>query len=212
MTAAMPEPGTRWRHRNGILYDVVCLTNLPDEERYPCTVVYRNPVNGALWSRRLDDWHRSFIPSFEAELESEHPPRDSRLRPGPEAPVVDRIRGDLAGHANALYARFGHPVWLVGSVLTSPEPRDVDIRIMIPTDEFEARFGPWQLCCADWELGWEQHPKTKRWAMACAKEGRWFSTLLQQNVDFQIQADRLREHHADKPRVRLDTMHTEEPA
>ena len=52
------EPGTNWVHRNGTVYEVVLLANLPNEDRYPLTVVYRGP-NGALWARRADDWHRS---------------------------------------------------------------------------------------------------------------------------------------------------------
>jgi hypothetical protein len=55
-----PTEGSLWKHRNGNLYRVECITNLPDEERYPKTVVYRNENNGTLWSRRFDDWHRSF--------------------------------------------------------------------------------------------------------------------------------------------------------
>jgi|WetSurMetagenome_2_1015567.scaffolds.fasta_scaffold135493_2 hypothetical protein len=52
--------GQVWRHRNGNLYVVLLITNLPDEERYPKTVVYQNVENETLWSRRYDDWHRSF--------------------------------------------------------------------------------------------------------------------------------------------------------
>ncbi len=51
-------PGSIWKHRNGNLYQVEFLTNLPNEERYPLTVVYRGE-NGIAWSRRADDWHRS---------------------------------------------------------------------------------------------------------------------------------------------------------
>lgn len=51
---------SRWRHRNGNIYKVICVTNLPDEDRYPKTVVYVNETNHTLWSRRYDDWHRSF--------------------------------------------------------------------------------------------------------------------------------------------------------
>ena len=56
-----PEPDTRWQHRNGNVYQVVLITNLPDEERYPKTIVYRNVSNGTYWYRRADDWHRIFV-------------------------------------------------------------------------------------------------------------------------------------------------------
>lgn len=52
-------PGTHWRHTNGRLYKIEKLTNLPDTEKYPLTVVYVGERNGRNWSRRADDWHRS---------------------------------------------------------------------------------------------------------------------------------------------------------
>lgn len=56
MTVA-PSPGTYWT-RNGIEYLVIAITNLPDTDRYPKTVVYIGPNNN-LWSRRFDDLNRS---------------------------------------------------------------------------------------------------------------------------------------------------------
>lgn len=52
--------GSKWRHRNGASYTVIMLTNLYTEspEVYPITVVYRGD-NGKVWSRPLNDWHRS---------------------------------------------------------------------------------------------------------------------------------------------------------
>lgn len=54
------EPGSRWRHYNGNEYTVLVLTNEYTEhpETYPITVIYQG-ANGRIWSRRLDDWHRS---------------------------------------------------------------------------------------------------------------------------------------------------------
>ncbi len=37
---------------------------------------------------------------------------------------------------------FGHVPYHVGSSLTSKTWRDVDVRLILPDDEFEARFGP----------------------------------------------------------------------
>ena len=53
-----PEPDTRWRHRNGVVYRVLFIANLPDHEGYPETVVYEGELNGRRWAARLDDWHR----------------------------------------------------------------------------------------------------------------------------------------------------------
>lgn len=50
--------GSLWRHRNGNLYMVLHIANLPNEERYPKSVVYRG-ADGNVWVRRYDDWHRS---------------------------------------------------------------------------------------------------------------------------------------------------------
>ena len=62
----IPAVKSIWRHRNGNEYRVIGITNLPGDEKYPTTVVYQNVKNGTLWSRRADDWHRSFtlVPSL----------------------------------------------------------------------------------------------------------------------------------------------------
>lgn len=66
MTGAMiPAVNSLWRHRNGILYRVTAVTNLPDKPEYPTTVIYVNEETGSLWSRRADDWARSFTPETE---------------------------------------------------------------------------------------------------------------------------------------------------
>jgi hypothetical protein len=51
-----------WRHRNGNIYRVLMITNTSTnapEDRYPATIIYQNKHNSTVWSRRLDDWHRS---------------------------------------------------------------------------------------------------------------------------------------------------------
>lgn len=54
-------PESYWRHRNGIIYKLLFITNrdtlLPD--KYPVTVVYQGVANGKLWSKPLGDWCRS---------------------------------------------------------------------------------------------------------------------------------------------------------
>lgn len=58
-----PLEGSIWKHRNGILYSVMFLTNeLSIRSEYPVTIVYKNIITGALWSRPLEDWHRSMTP------------------------------------------------------------------------------------------------------------------------------------------------------
>ena len=55
------EPNSVWTHKYGNRYKVLFLTNEKSErlEDYPITVVYYNLQNKTLWSRKLDDWHRS---------------------------------------------------------------------------------------------------------------------------------------------------------
>jgi len=53
--------GSLWAHRNGNKYKVIALANTRTErpKEYPVTVVYENINNGAVWCRKLSDWHRS---------------------------------------------------------------------------------------------------------------------------------------------------------
>lgn len=54
-------PGQQWQHRNENIYRILLLTNEHSKQaRYPVTVVYQNVANLTVWSRPLDDWHRSF--------------------------------------------------------------------------------------------------------------------------------------------------------
>jgi len=51
--------GSKWVHRNGLVYTVLFLTNIDTQHpHHAITVVYVGP-NGKLWSRPLDDWYRS---------------------------------------------------------------------------------------------------------------------------------------------------------
>lgn len=61
-----PRPGQIWRHHSGRLYRVDSIRNTTHpSEKFPPTICYTNIANGSEWSRRLDDWHRSF--TFEAD-------------------------------------------------------------------------------------------------------------------------------------------------
>lgn len=55
-----PARWSEWQHRNGQHYVVLMVTNESDrQDEYPATVVYMGVHNGARWSRKLCDWHRS---------------------------------------------------------------------------------------------------------------------------------------------------------
>jgi hypothetical protein len=54
----LPEINSSWKHHNGNHYTVLHIANEPDEERYPCMIVYQG-TNGKVWARKATDWHRS---------------------------------------------------------------------------------------------------------------------------------------------------------
>ena len=53
-----------YKHKNGNIYTPILFTNTKGDDeakrkKYPPTVVYTGK-NGFMWSRRIDDWDRSF--------------------------------------------------------------------------------------------------------------------------------------------------------
>lgn len=59
-----PAIGSRWRHYNGIEYEVTGIANdvTPRRDDYPITVVYTNVRTGKMFTRALYDWPRSMRP------------------------------------------------------------------------------------------------------------------------------------------------------
>lgn len=56
----IPRINSKWRHRNGIKYEVICISNLESKNfKYAPQVIYQGE-NGNVWSRPLSDWNRSF--------------------------------------------------------------------------------------------------------------------------------------------------------
>lgn len=96
---------------------------------------------------------------------------------------------------------FGYEPYHVGSSLTSKEWRDVDVRLILPDDEFDARFGKRRLNYID--------PKFAAITLAFASLAKEMTGLP---VDFQIQ----RQSHAnkfygDQPRSALGEFRVTEP-
>jgi hypothetical protein len=71
---------------------------------------------------------------------------------------------------------FGHECYHVGSSLTRKDWRDVDVRLILPDDEFTARFGKGASA--------ETNPKLAAITLAFAALGKHMTGLP---VDFQIQ-------------------------
>lgn len=71
---------------------------------------------------------------------------------------------------------FGHPAYLVGSAARSEPYRDVDVRVILPDDEFDAMFGGYTRPMA----------VNRKWAVLCSAFTfyGWHATGL--NIDFQV--------------------------
>lgn len=100
------------------------------------------------------------------------------------------------GFAPNMSARFCAPVYLVGSCLEKgDEARDIDIRVVLNDDLFEARYGvergAWPCTC-------------QKWIDDCAKLGAQAVKSGRLNIDFQIQSSTWEKiFYADKPRMLL---------
>jgi hypothetical protein len=133
-----------------------------------------------------------------------HAPAPPGETGGPKAYLAhERLSPVLQGWANQMAARFGAPVYLVGSSLTEVQPRDVDIVIILPLDDFVARYGN----SPDWkwhtlEPGWDDG--SLRWAADVAKLGAFCSRVHKLNVDLKITPPV--DWHKGKPRLRLDRV------
>ncbi len=97
------------------------------------------------------------------------------------------IQVKLKAWANSMFGRYGHPVWLVGSALDGAG-RDVDIRIILPDPEFDARF-----------------PNKEGLDLEVGKQGRHAALFCQMNVDFQIQKFSETMQYDGKRLLRMDT-------
>lgn len=116
--------------------------------------------------------------------------------------------GHLRHLANALTARYGLPVWLCGSALAdfNARPRDWDLRIEMPDEQFTRMFGDWQ----KWQQeGWSGEWSTirERWAAECVKQTGWCWKTAPLNIDFQIYpVTHCRVHYRTAPKLKLTTI------
>lgn len=112
---------------------------------------------------------------------------------------VDTLVEKLTNWARHMAARYNGTVYLVGSVLHNPEPRDVDIRIVIHDHEFAARYGMEMKPCneppTETRLGrtakihWNEDGPTQRWVDDIAKFSAELSTMLKRNFDIKVWPD-----------------------
>jgi ribonucleotide monophosphatase NagD (HAD superfamily) len=96
--------------------------------------------------------------------------------------------------ANAVAARYGGKVYLVGSALSKKNPRDYDVRVVIEDDDFRRLFGWNDEKAADWAARYDQ-----------LKNSRQFSMEMALNIDFQVQKKSdARFYGRQRPKMRLD--------
>jgi hypothetical protein len=91
---------------------------------------------------------------------------------------------------------FGHECYHVGSSLGRKDWRDVDVRLLLPDDEFTARYGRIQSA--------EANPKLAAVTLAFSALGKAMTGLP---VDFQIQPlSHANERYGEQPRSALIEM------
>lgn len=88
---------------------------------------------------------------------------------------------------------FGHVAYQVGSSLHTKGWRDVDVRLMLPDDEFAARFG-------DLHRSAETDPRLSAVTLAFCALGKAMTGLP---IDFQIQPQSWANKHYPGPRSAL---------
>ena len=105
-------------------------------------------------------------------------------------------------HLTAAFGCFG--CYVVGSALESPDWRDVDVRYMLPDEEFKKLFPHAGRC-------WEQD---ERWLLLTVAISEWMSRITGLPVDFQFQPQTHANDHHDGPRnpVGLTIALPEEPS
>jgi hypothetical protein len=104
--------------------------------------------------------------------------------------MVEHVQLSLAKWALHMAARLNGTVYLIGSVLHHPDPRDIDIRIVLDDSEFGHRYGmerkptdrPGYTKC----IAWDEDPPPQRWVDDVAKLGRELSHILRHNVDLKV--------------------------
>ena len=116
---------------------------------------------------------------------------------------VAEIRQSLTVWARHMAGRYNGPVYLTGSTLHNPDPRDCDVRIVVDDHEFAARYGvPLHRtefneyhkyskrglvagdCC-----NWDKDGPSQRWIDDVAKFNAFLSQKLKRNMDVQVVPD-----------------------
>lgn len=113
----------------------------------------------------------------------------------------------LLRFANEMAGCYQSPVYLCGSALVTPDPRDIDLRIQLDDAEFALRYGGSAQQWADEGLTGAWTELRWRWSADCTKRTKRAWKLANANVDFQVYpAGWCAARYAAAPRLRLDDM------
>lgn len=97
-------------------------------------------------------------------------------------------------HINAAFGGFG--CYQVGSSMERPDFRDVDVRFIMPDDEFAALFPDVDISYGS--ILWEQDP---RWLLLTTSIAGWLKQQTGLPIDFQIWPQTIAsKRHGGKPR------------
>lgn len=112
------------------------------------------------------------------------------------------VREKLADWAKHMAAHYNGTVYLLGSTLHNPTPRDCDIRIVIADDEFAARYGMDRVqretlrgtalhdrgVVSSLAVDWSSGP-SQRWIDDVAKFNGHLSLTTKLNLDIKVWAE-----------------------
>lgn len=113
-------------------------------------------------------------------------------------PLSCQLQEQMLPWAREIAARYGRPVYLCGSALELPKPRDVDVRIILTDREFRDRWGD-----HSWDAG---HENYRAYAADVGKLGRDASRWMMLNLDVQVQPLCVALKYAGQRRLRLDDV------
>lgn len=113
------------------------------------------------------------------------------------------------GQANYLAMSYGGPVYLVGSMLTSPTPGDIDLRCLISREDAETWFGERPFLGGnEWSAG-QFAIKREELKQSRRMTRRW-RCVVGLRIDFQFQAlpcgESAEPVQDDRPRLRIDRV------
>ena len=123
-------------------------------------------------------------------------------------PASVQLSLSLRPWARQMAARFGYPVFLVGSSLEVPSPRDVDVRVILPDSDFESRYGiHWATWTSALWYGTESAAQMRDYASDMASVSREAARELRLNIDFGVHpASIVKMLWPEHKRLRLDDV------